>query len=375
MDRYGKGYFKRGVDNQWVGLGRLMAGRTSERVLRSTPVRPVYSTVMVTQNCNYKCEMCSFWHRNVENELTLKELQCIFADLRALGIAQVNLTGGEPFLRSDLAAIVAAANDQAFRMIQVTTNASLASRQRILEVLEAGLRRIAISVDGLGDHHDKQRGVPGAWGKCVATLDTLRELRATRYPSLEIELAMVLSRQNVGDLGGVLALCKDYQLVMHVQFLDNVQFFATDVDHDIDLTTEEVDDIIGELHTHVERSPSMDPLMTHQGLEYVRRYMKREELTGLPRPSCGVGYALLYIDSLGNVYPGCFAMAPVGNIRKQSLAEIVDSRLHRAVAQDMFNLNCPTCPQGLAWGVFTNPTALVREALSRAKDASLRLAR
>jgi MoaA/NifB/PqqE/SkfB family radical SAM enzyme len=367
-ERHGKGYFKRGMNNQWVTLGRLMLGRHSQRLLAATPIRPVYSSILVTHNCNFKCVMCSFWHRHTENELTIDEIDRVTGELRQLGVAQINFTGGEAFLRSDLAEIVRRTKDHGFVMIQVTTNGSLSTKERLAELFEAGLGRVALSVDGAGSNHETQRGVPGAWKKIIGTLDALRELRDERFPHIEIEMPMVLSRITARDLGEVLRLCDEYRAVLHLQFLDNVQFFTSEVDFaDHDLDPAEVDGIIDEVHRHIEDAPGIDPLLTHQGIEYVRRYLKREDPhESLPRASCGVGYALLYIDALGNVFPGCFAMTPTGNIRERPLAEIIDSAAYRRLAQDMFQLNCPTCPNGYMWGALTNPEALLREIGDRA---------
>lgn len=361
--RFGDGYFSRAVNNGWITIGRLMVGRTSTRVLESTAIKPVYASIMVTQNCNYKCLMCSFWHRHTDGELSASEIARVTGEMRSLGIAQINFTGGEPFLRNDLAEIVrgTAAND--FAMIQVTTNASLATHERLEELLGAGMGRIAISCDGTGVNHETQRGVPGAWKKNIAALDALRKLRTTRYPKLEIEMAMVVSKQTMGDLGELLRLCEEYRAVLHLQFLDNVQFFTSEVNtEDYNLSAAEVDDIIEEAHRHLKGARGMDPLMTHTGLEYIRRHLKRQDPTeDLPKSSCGVGYAMCYVDSQGYVYPGCFAISPIGNVRDRPLREIVDSEHHRKVAQDMFRMNCPRCPNGYAWGVFTTPNLLVRE--------------
>jgi MoaA/NifB/PqqE/SkfB family radical SAM enzyme len=235
------------------------------------------------------------------------------------------------------------------------------------ELLAAGLGRISISCDGIGANHEAQRGVPGAWKKNEAALDSLRSLRERRYPHLEIEVAMVLSKQTIGDLAAILDLCAEYRAVLHLQFLDNVQFFTTPVDlQRYLLDASDVDRVIDEVHRHIARSRAMDPLVTHQGVEYIRRYLKRvEPERDMPPVSCGVGYAMCYVDSLGNVYPGCFAMAPIGNVRREPLASIVGSARYRTVAKDMFQMNCPRCPNGYAWGVFTNPRSLVREAGDR----------
>jgi MoaA/NifB/PqqE/SkfB family radical SAM enzyme len=367
-DGEGQKYFKRNVIDQWITVGRLMIGRRSPRVLESTPVRPSYSSVMVTQNCNYKCVMCSFWHARTTDELSLEEVSGLLRDMRRVGIRQVNFTGGEPLLRDDLVDIISAARREAFEMIQVTTNGSLATEKRLESLVDAGVRRIAISCDGVGVHHDTQRGVPGAWGKNIAALDALRAIRSARAEKIEIELAMVLSKITAGDLKDLLRVAEDYDAVVHLQFLDDVQYFTTSAEFGEQmLSPEEVDRLMDEIHAHIDGSPAMDPFLTHEGIEYARSYLKRQERANAPPPSCGVGYAMVYVDSRGNVFPGCFAVAPLGNVREQPLHEIIGSPRHCEVAQDLMRMNCPRCPNGYAWGVFTNPGAMAREVARRTR--------
>lgn len=349
-------------------MGRLIIGRTYPRAVSSIDISPVWATVLLTHNCNYKCVMCSFWHQRTTGELTLDELRTVIADLKAVGVSQLNFSGGEPFLRPDLDEIVECAVAQGFSMVQVTTNGSIAREHRLEKLFGAGLSRISMSVDGVGAHHETQRGVPGSWKKCISTLETIRKLRRRGFESAEAEIAIVLTKLNSGDLPELLRLCDEYDAVLQLQFLQNVEFFTDPDTEQYALSGPELDELIAQIHGYV-GSRSMDPLMTHMGLEYIRRHLKGEppEKT-LPRPSCGVGYAMFLIDSLGEAYAGCFATRPVGNVRKKRLKELVNSDEHRRRAREQFELDCPRCPQGLAWGTFINPRALASEAGWRLRD-------
>jgi molybdenum cofactor biosynthesis enzyme MoaA len=72
------------------------------RHLRRTD-EPTAAVVAATLNCNARCTMCDIWRNRVRDELRPEEHAALPASLR-----DVNLSGGEPFLRDDLAAIVAA---------------------------------------------------------------------------------------------------------------------------------------------------------------------------------------------------------------------------------------------------------------------------
>ena len=70
--------------------------------------RPIVVVFDVTKRCNSKCNMCSLWKRpsKVSDELTIKQVEKIFTDLKSFGIKQVFIQGGEPFLRDDLFEII-----------------------------------------------------------------------------------------------------------------------------------------------------------------------------------------------------------------------------------------------------------------------------
>ena len=62
--------------------------------------------LFVTDRCNMKCDHCMFWERidNPGDEHSLEELEKMAASIPPL--RTVSITGGEPFLRSDLERLV-----------------------------------------------------------------------------------------------------------------------------------------------------------------------------------------------------------------------------------------------------------------------------
>ncbi len=167
-----------------------------------TPTPP-YVILYVTARCNQRCGMCFYWKQQAaaraEDELTLAELEKIsrgFSD-----IVQLSLTGGEPFLRADLCEIAALfARNNRVRYLTIPTNGSLPDRipgmvGRMLEENPRTVIRVALSIDGAGEEHDRVRGMPGAYEKLTATYKALLPLRA-RYGNLLIDLNTVYSRLN-----------------------------------------------------------------------------------------------------------------------------------------------------------------------------------
>jgi MoaA/NifB/PqqE/SkfB family radical SAM enzyme len=140
---------------------------------------PKFVTYFVTWACNHRCVFCDVWKKTPKNEMELHEVEAIFAQMKSIDV--LRLSGGEPFLRKDLADIVNFVdknNDPS--MVYFTTNGVMPAR--IIETLERIKSKdkihINVSIDDIGDKHDAVRGVNGAYKKAIETVARLVEMRA-----------------------------------------------------------------------------------------------------------------------------------------------------------------------------------------------------
>jgi radical SAM protein with 4Fe4S-binding SPASM domain len=185
-------------------LSRLEISELGDRLraLARRRARPRDAVVAVNGVCNARCRMCSIWETEHAPILDPAALEGLPRTLRDL-----NLTGGEPFLRADLPELARSARRLLPRArIVVSTNGFLS--ERILQAAAAWQREslrigIAVSVDGIGRMHDEMRGVPGAYRRVVSTL---RGLRALRYQPRAV--AFTVTRINVSHLGAVYGLSR-----------------------------------------------------------------------------------------------------------------------------------------------------------------------
>jgi len=145
---------------------------------------PVQLTFFVTSRCNAKCAHCFYGeqlNQPAERELTLDEIERVARGLpRMLWVA---FGGGEPFLRRDLAEIAGVfCRWNRPRILTVVTNGIHpdhieAVTRDILARRGDTFINVSVSLDGLAETHDRERGVPGNFRQAV---DTLRALRALR---------------------------------------------------------------------------------------------------------------------------------------------------------------------------------------------------
>jgi MoaA/NifB/PqqE/SkfB family radical SAM enzyme len=89
--------------------------------------RPSWCTYLVTYRCNARCKMCGSWRFKPGEEMTPADAGAVFRKIGRLDV--VRLTGGEPFLRTDLlevAEVVQAASRP--HVLHVSTNGSFPER-------------------------------------------------------------------------------------------------------------------------------------------------------------------------------------------------------------------------------------------------------
>lgn len=147
---------------------------------------PIYITLYVTNYCNAKCDHCFYWEElnTGKPELTLEEMKQIARSLKH-PLRTIMLTGGEPFLRKDIADIIIAFHQiNGTRRITIPSNGMNTDRiietaQRVLKECPKLYLHIQISIDGPREMHDTFRRVPGCYDKATDSLRRLLEIGKT----------------------------------------------------------------------------------------------------------------------------------------------------------------------------------------------------
>src|SRR4051812_6266032 len=137
---------------------------------------PMGAVYEATMRCNLHCEFCYVGDLlNIEGEwreeLAMDALQRAFPD--GTGV-QVNLTGGEIFMRKDIMDVLALFRDKGYTCGYLTTNGTIITDERaeaLARLAQTGfLRHISVSIDGPGEHHDRARGQTGTFERTAAGL-------------------------------------------------------------------------------------------------------------------------------------------------------------------------------------------------------------
>jgi len=175
------------------------------RYLRSLLSRrsPGYLILFLTHRCNAHCGHCF----DTPQRLAVTQEQELDSDrirrlARRLGpVGHLSLTGGEPLLRDDLPEIVDTLyRDGGVRSFSLSTNGSLPARteRAVASALESAPSArfiVTLSFDGIGDDHDRLRGVPGLYDRARETARRLRRLRQW-HPQLRVHACATLFDRN-----------------------------------------------------------------------------------------------------------------------------------------------------------------------------------
>lgn len=280
--------------------------------------------------------MCSVWQSTTPDRLSPAHLANLPRSLRT-----VNITGGEPFLNPELPDFVSVLRRcLPHAIITISTNGLLPDRIRHLlpDLLTRDPRlRIAVSVDGLEEAHDRIRGLPGAFNKALQTIDHL-----TQAHFHGLRLSMTLSQDNSDQLLAVADLARRYHTELGIvpAHASPVHFLTTDT------ASPNLDTLLPQLQTFTNQL-----LRTASPKLWLRAHFAHrvgQYLTGsLPPFSCQAGSDFFFLRADGTVYPCNVCSEPLGNIIEQDFPAIWNSPTAQQGRRDA--LNC----QSRCWMVCT----------------------
>jgi radical SAM protein with 4Fe4S-binding SPASM domain len=160
--------------------------RRARARVEGEPPRPRYAVWELTLKCDQRCVHCGSRAGAARpGELTTDEALALVAELRALGVGEVTLIGGEAYLRDDFITIARAIRAAGMDCTMTTGGLNL-TEARVAALAEAGIRSVNLSIDGTEAVHDELRGVPGSFRRAFAALARLRAAGVGRAVNTQI---------------------------------------------------------------------------------------------------------------------------------------------------------------------------------------------
>lgn len=160
--------------------------------------RPIYVHYGVTHRCTQRCRMCVVWKSaRPEAELAVPQVEQLAGELHRSGVRHVALGGGEPFVRPDLAGLVAAFTSRGIS-VRLLTNGVGIPVERIDAVVAAGLDHVSISLDSLDPAVERViYSGRDVWDSIVASMRLFRARLPRRAQPI---INVCVSRLNFAEL-------------------------------------------------------------------------------------------------------------------------------------------------------------------------------
>jgi len=288
----------------------------------------------VTRACAYACVHCraDAMHVADPNELNTEEALRLIDCLADFGSPILIFTGGDPMMRRDLHELIAYATQKGLRCSLTPTATALPTTARLEKVRDAGIRRIALSLDApSAEIHDHFRQVAGSWQR---TMDILH--RAQKI-GISVQVNTTISKHNIDILDDMVPFIQEVGAVQWSLFF-LVPTGRAQVKNMI--SAEEHERTFNWLYDLSKTAPfdiksTAAPMYRRVAIERKRAEQGGENpvtfqgagfqyADGLNRPTRGVndGNGFLFISHVGDIQPSGFLPLTAGNVRTDDVIDV-----------------------------------------------------
>ncbi len=332
-------------------ISKLVYNGLRYRLLKSTglPGRIEAISLELTHRCFCRCRMCNIWQiPNEVTDLPLTAWTHLLSSESLRGLRELDITGGEPFLRNDLGELlnwICQNKEDKFpklKTLAITTNAILTKRilavaEEIIPALQQqGIDLVlACGMDAVGDFHDRIRNYSGAWDKLSATLDALKMLKK-RYPNLILGIKTTIVPENVQQLEKIAAFAQEHELFTIISpcIITANRFGNVDLQDDLKFSAEELE--------LIKRFYSRSATVWKGHSQTLRHYLE----TGKVNKPCSAGFNTVFVRHNGELFPCPLIRYPLGNITETELAKLITSQTASHFRKQILSFSeCQSCTE------------------------------
>ena len=293
--------------------------------------RPFIAIWEVTQACDLACVHCRASAQPLRHpeELSTAEGRDLIDQIASLKVPVFVLTGGDPIKRPDLSELISYARTVGVRVSLTPSATPLLTRDVVVRLKEAGLARLAVSMDGASAAtHDAFRGLSGSFAR---TLDAVRWANEVGLP---VQINTTFSRRNIVEIDDIVALMEQLRIALWSVFflVPTGRGKLNDL-----LSADEFEGVFKKLY-QLSKSATFDIKTTEA--QHYRRFVLQNQIsekrTGTIRVDTQVstddigraprglndGKGFVFISHRGEVFPSGFLPFSAGSVREQSLERI-----------------------------------------------------
>ncbi len=287
--------------------------------------------LMPHSRCNCRCVMCDIWKGNNNvKQLEEKDIEKLLDSIHKLNTKLVVMSGGEALMHPNffkLCEIIKA------RKIKITLLSTGLLLKKYANEIIANTDEVIVSLDGSRKVHDKIRNITDAFDKLKDGVQELKRLKQ----NFRVTARCVIQKENYEDFLNIVETAKEIRL-------DQISFLAADITTDAFNRPELWDDQkAGEVKLSradlVKFKDVIERLINNHSNDFrtnfiaespdkIRRfyhyYAAYYDESKFPEMKCNAPWVSAVIEADGSVRP-CFFHQVVGDIRENSLEEIINS--------------------------------------------------
>ena len=310
--------------------GQLLANGTRFRYLRACGKmqKPQAVSLEVTHRCIAKCVMCNIWRIPRDTPaLSIGAWLALLSNDLFSDLVELDITGGEPFLRTDLADLLTRVcrlkkrQLRSLRSIAVTTNGFLTrrvldqSRHILIEARRANIDLVMVcAMDGMGGVHDRVRRYPGGWQRVDETLRGLNRLR-TDFSNLILGVKTTILPETVDQLDTIVDYARENGLFTIISpcIITKGRYLNPDRAEALAFAPQQLQEM-----TRFFRKGA-------SGWQFHNQCLVRYFQTGQMQKPCSCGFNYLFIRSHGALFPCPMIDISLGNITQTPIETLLAS--------------------------------------------------
>lgn len=299
-------------------------------------LQPKWLWIELTDRCNSRCIFCNVWKKTpTKDPLSPEEIYNTLKQQLFRKVGYIINSGGEPSLRNDLKQLLEAEHSALpDARLQFSTNGLVVDRiSNLVDFVENELKcglDVGVSLDGVGESHDKIRGVRGNFEKVHRLLNELILRKQSGY-DLNISIGSTLTNETVGNADQIKAYAQQQNINFMLHWFNQSDFY----DNIDEKATEDVVAYERAIKTVLEPSPYREMWLN---------YLEGKAI----RFNCFALQTFCVIKCNGDISP-CLSRwnDTIGNVREKSASDIWRSKEAHLARKKIDN--CKGCLN--SWGV------------------------
>lgn len=298
-----------------------------------------------TAGCNLECIHCrrlDVSRQLMKSDLTTEESIIFVRQLAEFAKPILVLSGGEPLFRPDIFQIAMHARDCGLP-VALATNGTLINEQVARAIVDSGIRRVAISIDGADEiTHDNFRRQPGS---LAAALRGFRDLKRL---GMSMQINCTVTRHNIDQIEQLYSLALElgtdalhlFMLVpvgCGVQIAESNMLPAEDYERVLNWIYDKSQ--LGQVHLKATCAPHYFRVMRQRaaadhirvepayrpGHHHASHHAGGGHNMAALTKGCLAGSEICFVSHTGEVFPCGYLPVSAGNVKREHVRDIWES--------------------------------------------------